>query len=77
MRLISKKAERKALIHLIGIARAIHTSNFDLWRADPEVYAFLIEAVAEIAYAVGGIDGMNAVRCHGFEFESRKENTDD
>lgn len=71
MRLIflRKKKQKEALAYLVGIARFTHKYNVQIASLDFESYAYVIEALAELAYLVGGIPGMNTVKRLGFEWK--------
>lgn len=66
---LRKKEQTEAVAYLVGIARFIHKHNVQIANIDFESYAYVIEALAELAYVVGGIKGMNTVRQLGFEWK--------
>ena len=69
VRLICKKKQIEALAYLVGIARYVHKNNVKFAELGFAEYTYVIEAIAELAYIVGGIRGMNTVKRYGFEWE--------
>lgn len=66
---MTKEEQVKALYHLTVIARFVHRNNILFSRQSLTEYAETIEALAELAYAVAGIPGMNTVKKLGFEWD--------
>lgn len=64
---LTKNQEKKAIAYLVGLARVINMNNVQLFQQDYELYEFCLEALCELSYLVGGIQGMNAVKRFGFE----------
>lgn len=66
---LRKKKQTEAIAYLVGIARFIHKYHAQIANLDFASYAYVIEALAELAYVVGGIKGMNTVKRLGFEWK--------
>ena len=64
---LTKKQKKKAIYYLIGLARAIHRNNVQLFQQDFESYEFCIEALVELSYLIDGLSGPIAVRDFGLE----------
>ena len=64
---LTKKQQKQHIAYLVGLTRAIHRNNVQLFKQDLESYEFCLEALCELSHLVGGIPGMNAVRYFGLE----------
>ena len=64
---LTKKQQKKYIAYLVGLTRAIHRNNVQLFEQDFESYEFCLKALCELAYLVDGISAMQTVKHFGVE----------